>query len=94
MRAKLGVAQLDEPAAQNQCLCDVLIRRHLVGAESKHIKPFSNCKPLDGLSQRRCRSQMDVEFPALSVLENQVRPEFGFAGSLLTRMGPDLLHLP
>ena len=84
---------MNKAVAENQCFCDVLVRGHLVGAKSKHIKAFANCKLLNGLSQGWRRSQMDVEFPALSVLKDQVGPEFGFAGSVLTWMSFDLLEL-
>jgi len=79
--------------AKNQCLSDIVIREHLVGAESKQIEFAAHYKPLDGLRQCRRWSQMDVEFLAVLVLENQMSSELGFAGSVLTWMSPDLLQL-
>jgi len=36
---------------------------------------------------------MDVKFPAVLVLEDQMSSELGFAGSVLAWMSPDLLQL-
>ncbi len=83
---------MDDMIGKNQCFRDVLVWGHLVGAESKQIEFRAHCKPLNSLRQLRRWSQMDVEFLAVLVLENQMSSEFGFAGSVLTWMSLDLLQ--
>ncbi|MBW1849704.1 MAG: hypothetical protein JRJ27_21870 [Deltaproteobacteria bacterium] len=93
VRTEVRVTQLDYITANNQCLSDILIRGHLVSAESKQIEFPAHCKLLDSLRQLRRWTQMDVEFLAMLVLKNQMSSKVSFAGSVLTWMSLDLLQL-
>jgi hypothetical protein len=78
---------------ENQCFCDVVVWGHLLGAESNQIEFCTNGKPFNNFCNCWRWSQMDVKFPAVLVLEDQVSSEFGFAGSILAWMSIDLLQV-